>query len=171
MKKTLRAAAVLAAVLFAVILSGPARADQAEGLKKTLVDLPGWQAEAAEGASIDMGGISMVNASRSYASGDKSLDATIIAGSSAMVQGQVQSVNVQSGDASLTTSVVDGFTVVNSYDKKDKNGGIVVSLLKKEPSGAMLAVSYAGMTPDAAMELAKKFDWKKMKQAAAAVLK
>lgn len=171
MKKTVKAAMVLVAVCFAMVLSGPARADQAAGLKKTLVDLPGWQAEAAEGASIDMGGISMVNASRSYSSGGKTLDATIIVGTSAMVQGQVQSVNVQTAEASVTTAVHDGFTAVNSYDKKEKSGGIVVSLLKKEPNGAMLAVSYAGMTPEAAMEVVKKFDWKKMKQAAAAVLK
>jgi len=167
----LRRALASAAVFTALFWAASVSADQSDKLKPLLVDLKGWQAETAEGAAIDMGGIKMINAVRNYTSGGKSIGATIIVGSNAMIQGQMQSVNVETAESKVTTSELDGFKAVNSYDKNEKSGGIVINILKKDPDGSMFVISYSGMAPDEAWAIVKNFDLKKIKETTKGLLK
>ena len=108
---------------------------------------------------------------RNYTKGNQSFVATIIIGTNAIIQGQTQSMNVETSEAKVNISEVDGFTVMRTFDKNDKIGQIVITLAKKQSEGAMFVNTYEGISDKEAFEMALKFDWKKMKASTAKLLK
>jgi len=54
---------------------------------------------------------------------------------------------------------IDGFDVGINYDKKAHSGVVVVQLTQN----ALLAFNFENMDWQAALEEAKKFDWKKLR--------
>jgi hypothetical protein len=157
-------------VVFFVLALSPmilqtALAQDYKTLTPLLTDLPGWTAEKAEGASMNMGDMKMLHASRNYTKGDKELTAVIMVGSTMMTQGQLQQMTVESQGVKMQVSDINGFKVHNAYDKNDKSGTITVFLAQGKTQGAVLVFSYTHLTESEGLNLVKTFDWKKIKDA------
>ncbi len=162
---------MLMAVLFMLIIAVPAaQAGKHDALTALLIDLGEWQGDKAEGMTMDMGSMQMITATRNYEKGDKELVANIMissGGQSAMGmgQGQMQAMNVETDDAKMNVTEVDGYHVQTVYEKKENKGTVMVFLAKGQMMAGYFNLSYEGLSEDAAMGLAKKFDWGKMKKA------
>ena len=138
-------------------------AEPLDKLKVLLIDLEGWKAEKAEGLSVNTTGMKMINATRNYRNGDMNLDVTILIGSNVMIQGQTMLANVETSDIKVTTSKIDGFDVVQNFNKKENNGYIVIILEKKIKEGSLFMIAYTGISSKEALKIAKKYDLEKMK--------
>lgn len=153
-----------------IILSSiPAHAAQYESLLPLLSDFSGWEAEEAEGIDMDMGGTKMIQAMRLYTQGNKEVGAMVMIGNSMMTQAQMQgmqSMETESQDAKVQVTTVDGFQVSLHHVKNAAEGAVVVSLASSQQKGATFVLHYKGLSEDEGLAFAKKFDWKKMQQAA-----
>lgn len=138
-----------------------AHAEEHHSLTPLLIDLQGWEAEKAEGMSMDT--MKMTNATRSYTKNNKDITAMVIVGNNAMTQGQMQEMKAESMDVKVSISKIDGFQVHTSYDKNENSGSVIVFLSQSQTQGATFIVSYEGLSEKEALSLAKKFNWKKMK--------
>lgn len=136
------------------------------GLAATLVDLPGWEARKAEGMHMDMGGTTMANANREYRKGDAEIDVALTVGGSVMGPAAMGDMKMETDNERATVSTVSGYRVHTSFSKTDNSGAVVVSLLQDENGGAIVTLAYEGLSDEAALELARKFDWDKMKEEA-----
>jgi hypothetical protein len=141
-----------------------------------LVDLGGWEAEAAEGVDLAMAGMKGVTVVREYTSGDKEMSVSLLTGAQAGItwaSEYKEGFKLESTEGSMEVRKIGGFLVYHVYDKDDASGGFVVLLLEaaadKPESGAVFVLSFEGMPLDDALKLAQKFDWKKMKDAAGTV--
>ena len=130
-----------------------------------LIDLKGWNAEPAEGMNMDMGSYKMINVVRSYSRNSGELEAMIMIGNQAMPQGPMETMHAESDDSVMNMRQIDGFNVYTVHDKKENSGNVTVFLTRKETQGAMFAISYQGISESEAMDLAKQFNWNKMKLA------
>ena len=149
------------------ISHSPALAQGHNTLVPLLAALPGWQAEKAEGMSMNAGGMKMINATRSYAKGSRELNAVVMVGSQAMTMGQMQQMKMETNEVRVNIESINGFQVSSSYNKQEKSGGIMVMLGGNQTSGAIFMLNFEGMDDHQALKLAKKFDWKAMKKATA----
>jgi hypothetical protein len=132
-------------------------------LLPTLVNLSGWKADKAEGMDLVMPGMNMITASRIYNKGNKEVTAMVMIGSEMMIAGQA-GIEMNSSTLKMNTQKINGFEVTTQLDKVNNTGSIIVYLDKTTDSGAYFIVSFTGCDDKEALELAKKFDWKKMKQ-------
>jgi len=153
----LAAAALPAAWLF----PSSARAAQTfQRFTPFLIDLPNWQGRNAEGVSVDMGGNSMITATREYDRGAAHLSAQIFIGVAA--QGALAATHtgmkIETSEGHMITSKVGGLPVTRSYTFKDKSGSILVEL----GDSAMFMLTFNGVTEDEALKLAQAFNWKAM---------
>jgi hypothetical protein len=173
---TNRVRAILALVL--VVLASPAALFAAayDSLLPLLVDLAGWKADPADGIDLSAAGMAGVTVVREYASGDKGFTATIMLGAQVGVVWAAEyreGFKLESTDGTMEVRKINGFLVYHVYDPDDASGGIVVLLLEtatdKPGTGAVFVISFDGMPLDEAVKTAQKFDWKKMKDAAARV--
>jgi hypothetical protein len=149
------------------IFSAPVLAQSHSTLTPLLGNLPGWQAEKADGMSMETGGMRMINATRSYTKGSQELNAVVMVGSQAMTMGQMQQMKMETDDVRVKIETIDGYKVNSSYNKHEKSGGIMVVLGSSQASGAMFMLNFEGMDDAQALKLSKKFDWKAMKKATA----
>ncbi len=143
-----------------------------EALKPLLGDVPDWVGDAAEGSGMDMEGAKMVTASRHYQRGEgQSLNVQLglLPGAMAAPMQMMMGMNMETEEAVMNTSTIDGFRVHQNHEKAQKSGAIVVILGGDDKSSAIYSMDYTGISAQDALALAKRFDWKKM-QAAAAVL-
>ncbi|HYD30950.1 MAG TPA: hypothetical protein VEB64_08870 [Azospirillaceae bacterium] len=159
-------AASAAALACLVLLASPAGA--AEGFRQLmplLVDLPGWQAERADGSSMEISGQTMTTAQRDYEQGDKGVHAQIMTGAPAEAQiaasSGLNTMKFETTEERITTEEMDGFPVTHSYTFADKAGTVLVMLGK----GSLFAFTFENLPEEEAMALARKFDWKAMKAA------
>ena len=137
-------------------------------LYRFFIDLPGWKGMKPEGSQGTFGEVSMITATRSYTKGNASLKATIVSGN--MVGGMwapfAMKMEFEDEDQWVKVKEINGFNVGLSYNKKDKDGSIIVNLSKKpEENVGLFAIEYKGISPEKALELAKKFDWKGIAEA------
>jgi hypothetical protein len=137
-----------------------------ETLVPLLVDIGGYQADEAQGANVNMGGMEMVTASRTYSKGEKSIDAVIMIGPRIMTEARMQEFSVETQEGKATGKEIDGFTVHLSYDKENKSSAAIVFLAQNEAKGAMFAVTVDGGNEKEALDISKKFNWSKLKKAA-----
>lgn len=151
--------------VFALLFTINAQAGSYESLTPLLKDLKGWEAEKAQGMNMDMGGMKMINATRNYKKGEKEINAVIMIGSQAMTQGKMQNMKYEDANTKMDLKEIEGFQAQLIYDKQKKTLTVVVFLAQNQTSGAMFTFSGKGFSEDKALELAKKFDWKKMKKA------
>ncbi len=161
-------------ILFALFfIPFNANADSSDVIKPLLKEIKGWSAEKAEGMSMSMSEIKMVNASRSYKKNGNTIDAVIITGSAPMIQGHMQmpEMSIDSSEGSMSTDNINGFKLFKTYDKKENDGHIMVFLFTEEKYGAMFMFNYSGISSKKALDLAKGFDWKKMKKVTSGLLK
>lgn len=169
MNKNIFLVACLLAV-FLLPLQG-AYAGMDDELKPLLIDVVGWQARDAEGMSMDMGGMKMINATRSYKHDAKELDAVIMVGANAMThQGELQEMSTETSDGIVKVAKIDGFMVQSVFDKKAKSGSVIIFLGQSRMSGAVFTMTYKGISMDDAMDIAGKFNWQKMKKVTAGLL-
>ncbi len=139
-------------------------------LAPLLINLKGWKAEPAEGMNMNMNGIKMVNAVREYRHGNANVTATIMIGSNMMTQGQMQQMNIENSSSSMRIEKVNGFKIYSQHDKKGNTGVILIYLDKNKSDQALFIVSYEGLSEKDGLKFAKRFNWKKIKQATGKLL-
>lgn len=156
--------AACALFLLTLCLCLPASAQNShETLYPLLADLPGWTSDEPAGTSMNMGDMTIVTAQRGYNKDGNACQAALMIGNTAMVSSQSQmSVQYESAQESASTSTVDGFKVMRAYNKIDNAGSVVVFLGESQSNQSMLIFTFENIKPDAGLELARKFDWKKM---------
>jgi hypothetical protein len=153
----------------ALVLGAVVWAAGYEALTALLVDLPGWQAEKAQGTDMDMQGAKMTTATRAYKQGDKELTAVVMVGGQAAAAAAGMggtTMQMENDEQKVSMKDVAGFHVTSTFDKKQTSGTIMVVLAGGKDSGAIFSFTYRGISDDEAMKLAQKFDWKKMQAAA-----
>ena len=154
--------------LLLMLISGTnAGAASYDGLAATLIDLPGWNGETADGMHMEMGGTTMANANRTYRKGNAAIDVALTVGGSVMGPAAMGDMKMETDTERITVSTVDGYRVHTRFSKPDTSGAVMVSLLQDEKGGAIFTFTYNGLTEESAMELAQTFDWGEMKEAAA----
>ena len=136
-------------------------AEPSDYLKPLLIDLKGWKAEKPEGSSMSMGGMKMINAIRNYSKGNSNINATIMISNSAMIQGQTAT--TETSDAKVTSSKINGFNVIQGFNKIDKSGYVLINLAKKTTEGSLFMINYSGISNKEALKIAKKYNWKEIK--------
>lgn len=128
-----------------------------------LIDLQGWNGKEPDGFAVEMHGTNMATASREYLRGNVRLSAQVVTGPAA--QGALATtrtaVDIETGDAHMRTSTIDGLPVAQTYTVHDKSGTVLVAL----GSSAMFSISFKGLGEDEALTLARQFDWKAIQQA------
>ena len=158
--------AVAAALVAVALPPMTAHAQQAfQRFFPFLIELPGWTGQKPDGIAMEMPGNSMVTATREYRRSDAKLNAQVVTGAAAQgaLAATQANMNIETGDAHMHTSTIDGLRVMASYTVHDKSGMVLVAL---NPS-AMFSMSFNGVAEDEAMTLARKFDWKALQAATA----
>jgi hypothetical protein len=170
-----RVGVLLAAVFLLVAPSGLIAASF-DSLLPLLVDLAGWQAEKAEGIDLGQAGMKGVSVYREYTSGDKGLSAAVLLGSqvgASWMPDYREGFKMETSEGTMEVGMINGFLVYRGFDKGDSSGGIMALLLEavanKPESGAVFVLTFDGITLEEGLKLAQKFDWKRMKDAAARV--
>jgi hypothetical protein len=150
-----------------VVLGGAmnAHSQSYQSLYPCFKELSGWQADKPEGMKMDMGGMKMLNALRSYTRGDQKISATIMMGTQAMAQAAAAQgmMNMETDQGKVVMKPIDGFMTSLVLDKQDKSGAVTVILLPADVGGAIFTMAFEGMSEDEAMDLARSFDWNMMK--------
>jgi hypothetical protein len=167
---------VLLAAVFLLVAPSGLIAASFDPLLPLLVDLAGWQAEKAEGIDLGQAGMKSVSVFREYTSGEKGLSAAILLGSqvgASWMPDYREGYKVESSEGTMEVGKINGFLVYRGFDKDDSSGGIMVLLIEaaadKPESGAVFFLTFDGVALEEALKLAQKFDWKKIKDAAARV--
>lgn len=160
----LLSAGVFAAVLFTVLATPPAAAQQAfKRFFPLLIDLAGWDGATPDGISMEMPGNNVLAASRDYSRGDSTLNVQVLVGPAAQgaLAATSQVMKVETADGRMSASTIDGMQVIRTYTISDKSGNVLVGL---GPS-ALFSLSFSGVGDDEALALARKFDWKAIQAA------
>ncbi len=160
----IRFAAILVAVL--QLLAAPAQAEDYQKFTPLLVDLPGWEAEPADGMSMDLSGQKMASATRNYQKGEAQADAAIMWGAGAAGQMPAgaghQAMRIETGDGYFVTEAQDDFTVTRQYSRTEKSGAVMVGM----GDSLMFVLNYTGLSDGEGEALARRFDWKAIKAVA-----
>lgn len=166
---------VIRLLLCGLMLAGwslAAGAASYEALKPLLGDVPDWTGEAAEGSSMDMEGMKVVTASRHYQRGEGhslNVQVGLMPGAMAAPMQMMMGMNMETDEAIMNTTTVDGFRVHQNHEKAQNSGAVVVILGSNDKSGAIFSMDYVGVSAQDALAMAKRFDWKKMQAATAAL--
>lgn len=154
--------------LILILLIGttiPILSQKHESLKPLLIDLEGFEADPAEGMSMDIGDMNMITAARSYYFEGIDIETVIIIGNKIMMEAKLEETKIQTDEGVYEITEENGFKISKYYDENMGDFGLTVFLKEDENKAAIFAFTSSGLTPDEAMLLAKKFDWKKLKSA------
>jgi hypothetical protein len=171
-KKSFGTCGKILLVSFAILFVAAAvQAESYQTLYPCLIDLSGWTGGEPTGMNMNMSGMVMVNAIRTYSKGNTELTAMIMKGDQAFGMGSMQrgqgmygsDMHMDTPEANMNIQTINGFQVQTVYDKEENSGAVTVFLTHKQAGGAFFTLSYAGISESEAIELAKKFDWKKIK--------
>ena len=132
-------------------------------LKDQLIDIKKWDAEEIEESNVNVAGMKIINVYRTYSKDDKSFDATILVGSNMMIQGQTQGIDIETSDVKVVTSEIDNFNVIQSFNKDENGGYIVVTLIQGLTEGSLFMINFTGLNSDEALDIAKRYNWQEMK--------
>ena len=141
-----------------------------ETLLSFLVDLPGYSGEEPEGMDVSSSDLKAVSVSWEYSKGASELHAGILVGQqSAGVwnPGYQEGLKMETPDGIMEVKGEDGFMMFHSYNKGKKEGMIAVLLDKGDAGGgggAVFVFAYKGIDNNEGLSLAKRFDWKKIKE-------
>jgi hypothetical protein len=149
------------AALSAAYLLRPSSARAEQAFRKFfpfLIDLDGWEGHTPDGMSMEMGNSSILTATREYRRGPARINVGVVMGPAAAgaLAASASGMNIETSEGHMLTSTIDSFTVIRTYNIKEKSGAVLVKL---GPT-SMFSFSYNGLTEDEAMPLAKRFDWK-----------
>jgi hypothetical protein len=147
--------------LSAAYLLRPSSARAEQAFRKFfpfLIDLDGWEGHTPDGMSMEMGNSSILTATREYRRGPARVNVGVVMGPAAAgaLAASASGMNIETSEGHMLTSTIDSFTVIRTYNIKEKSGAVLVKL---GPT-SMFSFSYNGLTEDEAMPLAKRFDWK-----------
>ncbi|MBN2191059.1 MAG: hypothetical protein JW728_07620 [Candidatus Aureabacteria bacterium] len=160
----------LLAVISIVLLSAvaaPAYSETYEKFAPCFVDVNGWSADEVTGIDLFMPNMSLVNAIRTYSSGDKEASVMIMAGSKALAaQQQEANIAMETSDFNAVSKKIDGFQVTGVYDKANKTGSVVVIISQTEQKGVFITVTYTNITEAEAIGFSRAFDWNRVKDIA-----
>jgi hypothetical protein len=146
--------------------------EKPEDLVPLLIDLEGWEADEAEVSDVTFQNFRGISVRREYEKDDQTLDASIVIGYQAAGMWNpmyYEGFKMESGDSIVDVKKTDGFFIFHSYEKPDKTGMCIVLLQEtsqQKRTGALFVLSYEGIEDSKGLELAKKFDWKKMSEIA-----
>jgi len=140
-----------------------AKAQTFQRFTPLLVDLPGWQGGKPDGVAMEMPGSSMITATREYERGEARLNAQVLVGATAQgaAAAAATGLKVETSEARMSTTTIDGLPVTRTYTFKDKSGAVMVIL---GPS-AVFMFTFNGVAEDEALKLARQFNWKAMQAA------
>ena len=164
---------VLFAALLALVLVSPAFQAEAAGyeaLLPLLVDLPGWEAEPADGADASVEGMRAVTVYRTYESGDRTFEVNLLIGLQAgmtWMPDYKDGYRVETPEGLMEVKRIAGFLVYYLFERENNSGGIVVLLqdgAAKPDTGAVFAISFEGLALEEALKSAQRFSWAKMKE-------
>src|SRR5262249_1715216 len=152
-----RAIRLALATLPVALMPSAVRAQQAvQRFFPLLVDLQGWTGRKPDGVAMETPGNSMVTASREYERSGARLSAQLLFGPAA--QGALAAtrtgVKIETGDARMGTSTVDGVPVTRTFTISNKSGAILVPL----GTSGVFTVSFNGIDDEEALSLARKFN-------------
>jgi hypothetical protein len=146
------------------LMASQARAQQSfQAFFPLLVELSGWKGGKPDGAAVEIPGSKMVSASRQYQRGGARLDAQVLIGAAAAGAASAagSGVKIETADARMSTSTIDGLQVTRTFTISDKSGAVIVIL---GPS-AVFMLSFNGIADDEALTLARQFNWKALQAA------
>ena len=135
-----------------------------------LVDLPGWEAEPADGADASVAGARAITVFRTYESGERQFEVNILIGVQAgltWMPDYKEGFRMETPEGLMEVKRIGGFLVFYMFDNEDNSGGILVELLysaDKPESGAVLAISFAGLSLEEGLKTAQRFNWARMKE-------
>lgn len=158
-------AATLAPVA-CVTLGSVAQAQQAfQRFFPLLIDLPGWEGNKPDGIAMEVPNSRMISATREYQRGEARLNAQVLIGAAAegAVAAASSGLKIETSEARMSTSTIDGMQVTRSYMINDKSGAVIVAV---GPS-AVFMLSFDGITDEEGLTLAKRFNWKAIQAAVA----
>ena len=142
----------------------PPGAQDSQTLTSFLVDLPGWAANTADGMAMQGPGNSKeTKATRTYKRGNAKIDAGLVIGDAvpgtlAIMQNLVKT---EIPGVRMSTSPVDGFTVLRTFATRDNVSTIMVAFA----GNATFSFVSNGVPEDEAFRLARQFNWKGMQAA------
>ncbi|MEA1986004.1 MAG: hypothetical protein U9N76_00770 [Candidatus Marinimicrobia bacterium] len=161
--KKLKSQKLLLVVLIIFIFVVGLFAEITDDMKGKLVELKGWESSEPEVVNIAMMGMKMASVVKGYAQTDSSnFIVAIYVGTKMIMQGQMPEISMEDSEGKMTTSEIDGFTVMQFYDKLEDEGTIMVTLGETEQTRALMLFSYEKISLKEALKLAKKFDWNKI---------
>ena len=166
---------LLFAALSALVLVCPAFQANAAGydaLLPLLVDLPGWEAEAADGAEASVEGTRAVTVYRTYGSADRRFEVNLLAGNQAgmsWMPDYKEGYKMETPEGLMEVKKIAGFLVFSMFEQVSNSGGIMVLIqdgTAKPDTGAVFAITFEGLPLDEALKTAQRFNWAKMKEQA-----
>jgi hypothetical protein len=97
-----------------------------------LVDLDGWEGHTPDGMSMEMGNSSMLTATREYRRGPARVNVGVVMGPAAVgaLAAGAAGMNIETTEGHMITSTIDGFTVIRTYNIKEKSGAVMVKLAR-----------------------------------------
>jgi hypothetical protein len=159
--------------VLALVLAYPALQAQATGydaLLPLLVDLPGWEAEPADGADASAQDARAITAYRTYESGEHRFEVNLLIGTQAMMSWMPdyrEGFKMETPEGLMEVKRIAGFLVFYTFEREDASGGILVLLQdpgSRPEMGAVLAISFEGLALDEALMTAQRFSWARMKE-------
>jgi hypothetical protein len=164
---------LLFAAVLALVLAGPALQAGAAGydsLLPLLVDLPGWEAEPADGADASVQGVRAVTVYRNYESGDRRFEVNLLVGMQAgmsWMPDYKEGYRMETPEGLMEVKRIAGFLVSYVFERESNSGGIVVLIQEaasQPDTGAVLAITFEGLPLEEALKTAQRFSWAKMKE-------
>jgi len=143
----------------------------AEALKAPLIDIPGWDAEPAMEMDMNMNGVKMSNATRSYEKGDNTIDAAIMVTSRQMGMASFQGMNMSQGGIKIESSEMDGFKIMHTHDSNENEGNVLVLLGETETNSAIFSLGYSGISSEESTSILKQYNLKQIQKATKALMK
>jgi len=138
----------------------PARGQTAAAIRRLLIDLPGWTASPAS----TFNSVAEILIQREYTRDDATLLATLEIGLLGPPTA-FGALTTHAPDQTPRKATVDGFAVESIHITDEDSGAIVVTLVNDKKRPAVFLLEYDGLSADAAMEIARDFDWPAMRQA------
>lgn len=141
-----------------------------DALLPLLVDLPGWEAEPADGADASASGMRAVTVYRAYESGERRFEVNILVGMQAgmtWMPDYKEGFKLETPEGVMEVKKINSFLVFYTFEQEDNSGGIVVLLqdgATNPDMGAVFAISFEGLALDEALKTAQHFSWVKMKE-------
>jgi len=142
-----------------------------EALKAPLIDISGWDAEPAMDMDMNMNGVKMLNATRSYEKGDNTIDAAIMVTSQQMGMASFQGMNMSQGGIKIESSEMDGFKIMHTHDSNENEGNVLVLLGETETNSAIFSLGYSGISGEESMSILKQYDLKQIQKATNGLMK